>query len=306
MKLTIGTRGSKLALWQSNTVKDLIEKTFPEISVTLSIIQTQGDKILDVALSKIGDKNLFTKEIENAILDGSADIAVHSLKDLPTELPAGLTLGAVLPRAEFRDALLSKSGKKLHELTTKDIIATSSLRRKAALLTYNPNLTIIDIRGNVDTRLKKMDDGYCDAMIMAAAGLQRLGYDNYITQIIEPEIMLPATSQGIIGIECREQDSEILQLLSKINHKPTWQQAEAERAFLNAMQGGCQLPLGCISSIKNGQLYLKAFISSLEGTDILRFETRGSIDNPAEVGKQLSQLFYDAGAERILKTIRND
>jgi hydroxymethylbilane synthase len=306
MNLTIGTRGSKLALWQSNTVKNLIEKSFPQITVSLNIIQTKGDKILDVALSKIGDKNLFTKEIENAILEKTADIAVHSLKDLPTELPNGLKLGAVLERAEYRDALISKSGKKLHELTSQDIIATSSLRRKAALLAYNPKFQIIDIRGNVDTRLKKMQDGYCDAMIMAAAGLQRLGFDEHITQIIEPNIMIPATSQGIIGIECRENDTEILEILSFLNHQATWQQAQAERSFLHAMQGGCQLPLGCISSIENETLTLKGFISSLQGTDILQFETQGSIENPAEIGAKLSQLFYNAGAERILKEIRNE
>lgn len=306
MEIRIGTRGSRLALWQSNLVKGLIEAKFADTQVTLQIIQTKGDKILDVALSKIGDKNLFTKEIEHAILNDSVDIAVHSLKDLPTELPAGLCVGAVLTRAEHRDALLSKTGKKLHELTEKDVIATSSLRRKAQLLAYNPNFTVIDIRGNVDTRIQKMQSGYCDAMIMAAAGLQRLGYTDFITEIIDTSIMLPAVSQGIIGIECRNNDLKILEILSQITDSNTWYTAIAERAFLNAMQGGCQLPLGCNSTIIGGKLHIDAFISKVNGSDMLTFSAEGKITEGEKIADELSQKFYSAGAQQILDAIRNE
>src|SRR5690554_3826338 len=180
--IVIGSRGSKLALWQSYEVKDRIESLFPHISVTVKIIQTKGDKILDVSLSKIGDKSLFTKEIEHELLDSSVDIAVHSLKDLPTVLPQGLIIGAVLPRVEYRDVLLSRTHTRLSELTENHVVGTSSLRRRAALLAYNPKLKIIDIRGNIDTRIKKMESGYCDAIVMAAAGIQRLGLQDKITE----------------------------------------------------------------------------------------------------------------------------
>ena len=304
-KITIGTRGSKLALWQSNHVKDLIEKAFPEITVELKIIQTKGDKILDVSLSKIGDKSLFTKEIELALLNNSADIAVHSLKDLPTVLPEGLQIGAVLERAEIRDVLISKNGLKLSELTKKHTIGTSSLRRQACLWNYNPELNIIDIRGNVDTRIQKMHDGHCDAIIMAAAGIMRLGLENHITEIIPTDIIKPATSQGIIAVECRENDSEIEGILQKINHQQTWISAQAERTFLNQMNGGCQLPLGCVSTIKNNILQLDGLISSVDGKDVMEFSANGSTENPSEIGKNLAAKFIEAGAERILKNIEH-
>ncbi len=304
-KITIGTRGSKLALWQSNHVKDLIKKAFPEITVELKIIQTKGDKILDVSLSKIGDKNLFTKEIELALLNNSADIAVHSLKDLPTILPEGLQIGAVLERAEIRDVLISKNGLKLSELTKNHTIGTSSLRRQACLWNYNPKLNIIDIRGNVDTRIQKMHNGHCDAIIMAAAGIIRLGLKNHITEIIPTDIIKPATSQGIIAVECRENDPEIEEILQKINHQQTWILAQAERSFLNQMNGGCQLPLGCVSTIKNNILQLDGLISSVDGKDVMEFSATGYTENPSEIGKILAAKFIEAGAERILKNIKN-
>lgn len=303
-KIIIGTRGSKLALWQSNIVKQAIEEKFPNISVRLEIIQTTGDKILDVALSKIGDKNLFTKEIEHAMLENKVDIAVHSLKDLPTALPDGLCIAAVLPRAECRDALISRDRKQLHELTPKDIIGTSSLRRKAQLLSYNPSLKIIDIRGNVDTRLQKLQSGQYDALIMAAAGLQRLGYQEYITEIIAPEIMLPAVSQGIIGIECRTSDTAIQKILLAIHDEYTWTMARAERAFLQEMNGGCQLPLGCYTHIQKNNIEMRAIILSVDGTKKLVFSDSGTIEQAEEVALRLAHTFYKAGAQDILNEIR--
>jgi len=303
--IRIGTRGSQLALYQANKVKATLESAFPDLKVELEIIKTKGDKILDVALSKIGDKGLFTKEIENALLDGSVDIAVHSLKDLPTTLPEGLKLGAVLERGEFRDALVSKTGKKLSELGAGDVVATSSLRRIAGLLNLNHQITIKDIRGNVNSRLQKMEDGYCDAMIMAAAGLQRLGLERYITEIIDPEVIMPAVSQGAIAIETRLNDPEVDFFIDQINHINTLNAVVAERAFLAHLQGGCQVPLGCYSSVESGILTLSGFVASIDGKQHIRETASGEILKGAEIGVELAEKMLAKGAEQILNEIRN-
>lgn len=303
--LRIGTRGSQLALFQAELTKTKLLEKFPEIEVEIVIIKTKGDKILDVALSKIGDKGLFTKEIENALLAGEVDIAVHSLKDLPTTLPEGLKLGAVLERAEFRDALVSKDGRKLHELTENDIIATSSLRRKASLLKYNKNFQIVDIRGNVNTRLQKMTEGFCDAMIMAAAGLQRLELDNYITEIISPETIIPAASQGIIAIESRIGDTETEKFLDAINHQPSWIAGEAERGFLRAIEGGCQVPVGCFSKLKREEITLTGFVASMNGSVYLAETETGSVNQPKATGEKLAQKLIEQGASKIMEEVRN-
>lgn len=301
----IGTRGSQLALFQAELTKTKLLEKFPGIDVEIVIIKTKGDKILDVALSKIGDKGLFTKEIENALLAGEVDIAVHSLKDLPTTLPEGLKLGAVLERAEFRDALVSKDGRKLHELTEKDVIATSSLRRKASLLRYNKNFQVVDIRGNVNTRLRKMEEGFCDAMIMAAAGLQRLELDNYITEIISPEIIIPAASQGIIAIESRIDDTETEKLLNAINHEPSWIAGEAERGFLRAIEGGCQVPVGCFSKLNEEEITLTSFVASTDGAVYLLETETGSVDQPKTTGEKLARKLIERGAAKIMEEVRN-
>ncbi|HEY3372101.1 MAG TPA: hydroxymethylbilane synthase [Prolixibacteraceae bacterium] len=301
--IKIGTRGSQLALYQAKKVKATLEILFPQLTVELEIIKTKGDKILDVALSKIGDKGLFTKEIENALIDGSVDIAVHSLKDLPTTLPEGLKLGAVLERGEFRDALVSKNGKKLSELGAGDIVATSSLRRQAGLMKMNPQIIIKDIRGNVNSRLQKMEDGYCDAMIMAAAGLQRLGLEKYITEIIDPEIIVPAVSQGAIAIEIRMNDPEVELLMAKINHSETWNAIVAERAFLAHLQGGCQVPLGCFSKVENGLLTMNGFVASIDGKQFINETISGPISKGAELGIQMAERMLEKGALEILNQI---
>jgi hydroxymethylbilane synthase len=302
-RIKIGTRGSQLALYQAKKVKATLEILFPELQVELEIIKTKGDKILDVALSKIGDKGLFTKEIENALLDGSVDLAVHSLKDLPTTLPEGLKLGAVLERGEFRDALVSLNGKKLSELGSGDIVATSSLRRQAGLMKMNNQIIIKDIRGNVNSRLQKMEDGYCDAMIMAAAGLQRLGLEKYITEIIDPEIIVPAVSQGAIAIEIRVNDPEVELLMQKINHSATWNAIIAERAFLAHLQGGCQVPLGCYSKVEDGILVMNGFVASLDGSLFINERISGEISKGAELGVQLAEKMLSKGALEILNQI---
>ncbi|MDP3434147.1 MAG: hydroxymethylbilane synthase [Bacteroidota bacterium] len=303
--IRIGTRGSQLALYQAKKVKATLEILFPGLQVKLEIIKTKGDKILDVALSKIGDKGLFTKEIENALIDGSVDLAVHSLKDLPTALPEGLKLGAVLERGEFRDALVSKGGKKLSELGAGDVVATSSLRRQAGLMKMNNQIIIKDIRGNVNSRLQKMEDGYCDAMIMAAAGLQRLGLEKCITEIIDPEVIVPAVSQGAIAIEIRLNDPEVEFLMEKINHIETWNAITAERAFLAHLQGGCQVPLGCFSKIENGILTMNGFVASVDGSRFINETISGEISKGAELGVQMAEKMLAKGALEILNQIKS-
>jgi len=303
--IRIGTRGSQLALYQAKKVKATLENIFPELQVELKIIKTKGDKILDVALSKIGDKGLFTKEIENELIDGTVDMAVHSLKDLPTKLPEGLKLGAVLERAEFRDALVSLNGKTIADLKPGDVVATSSLRRIAGLLKINNQIVIKDIRGNVNSRLKKMEEGYCDAMIMAAAGLQRLGLEQYITEIIDPEVVMPAVSQGAIAIETRLNDPEIDLLMAKINHQDTWDTITAERAFLAHLEGGCQVPLGCYSKLENGILNMGGFVASIDGKKYIREDVSEDISKGAEIGIQLAEKMLAKGAGEILNEIKS-
>ncbi len=303
--IIIGTRGSRLALYQANQVKQTIEEKFPAIKAEIVIIHTKGDKIHDIALSKISDKGLFTKELEVALLNREVDLAVHSLKDLPTFFPEGLTLGAVLKRSEVRDALVSKNGKPLSELCPEDVIATSSLRRRAQLLAYNSNFKIVDIRGNINTRLAKMDNGYCDAMIMAATGLQRLNLYERITEIIAVDIMVPAVSQGAIGIEIRKNDEAVEAVMRNINHKETMLVTTAERAFLKYMEGGCQIPIGCYSTIEGSTYTITGLIADLKGEQVIRVTQNGNIDKAVEIALDVSKKMVDKGAAEILENIRN-
>ncbi len=304
-KITIGTRGSKLALYQAYKVKSEIENIDSNIQIEVKIIKTKGDKILDVALSKIGDKGLFTKELEVALINKEIDFAVHSLKDLPTELPSEFCVGAVLERADFRDALVSKNGLKLNELTSEHTIATSSLRRIAGLKRINPNFKIVDIRGNVNTRLQKMEDGYCDAMIMAAAGLKRLELDHYITEILEPSEFIPAVAQGAIAIESRSDDDKINKFLKLINHQDTLNQVTAERAYMKTLMGGCQVPVGSYSKLEDNTLTITGFVSSLDGKQYLRKTISNNVDMAEQMGQELAQQLIDLGANDILNNIRN-
>ena len=303
--IKIGTRGSQLALYQAYRVKKELQQLFPEINPEIIIIKTKGDKILDVALSKIGDKGLFTKELEVALINGNIDMAVHSLKDMPTELPQGLKLGAVLERGEINDAVVSLTNKTLKTLDSSHKIATSSLRRIAGILNFNPDFNIVDIRGNVNTRLQKMKDGYCDAMIMAATGLKRLGLEEYISEIISPEILIPAVSQGAIGIETRENDNDTVLLMQKINHLNTWISITAERAYMNKLQGGCQIPVGCYSKITENQLTLKGFVASIDGKKYLKQEISGNYSEAKELGITLAENILNLGGDKILNDIRN-
>jgi hydroxymethylbilane synthase len=302
--IRIGTRGSQLALYQANVVKEKLEQKFPELDFQIVVIKTKGDKILDVPLSKIGDKGLFTKELEVAMFENEIDMAVHSLKDLPTRFPEGVELGAVLKRGEVRDALISPVKRTLNSLTTADVIATSSLRRKAQLLRINKDFKIVEIRGNVNTRIRKMEEGYCTVMVMAGAGLQRLGMDSYISELIDPDLVIPACSQGAIAIEIRENDPKIAGILSAINDRDTLLATNAERAFLRTLEGGCQIPVGSYSRIQNGKFEITGFISSINGEEFLRERAEGPVDQAVELSVQLAESLLDKGGREILKAIR--
>ena len=304
--IRIGTRGSKLALYQAYLVKDELQKHYPDTEFTIDIIKTKGDKILDVALSKIGDKGLFTKEIEEALFNGDIDMAVHSLKDLPTRFPDGAKLGAVLQRGEIRDGLISTNNRKIGDLTSNDIIATSSLRRKAQLLRINKDFKIVEIRGNVNTRIRKMEDGYCDVMVMAAVGLQRLEMGNYVSDLFDPELMIPACSQGAIAVEIRENDPNIEEIISKINDRESLLAIDAERAFLRTLEGGCQIPIGSYSRIDGNKFHITGFISSIDGTTYLKDSAEGDIDQAVYLSVKLAKKLYDGGGREILKAIREE
>ncbi|MCY1719805.1 hydroxymethylbilane synthase [Prolixibacteraceae bacterium Z1-6] len=304
--IRIGTRGSKLALYQAYRVKESLEQKFPEKVFEIVIVKTKGDKILDVPLSKIGDKGLFTKELEVAMFNDEIDMAVHSLKDLPTVFPVGTKLGAVLERGTVNDALVSKNHLKISEFTAEHTVATSSLRRKAQLLKRYPNLNIVEIRGNVNTRIRKMEEGYCDAMIMAAAGLQRLEMDAYITEIIDPEVMIPACGQGAMAIEIKDNDPEIEKLVGAINHEETMITSSAERAFLNTLEGGCQIPVGSTCKIIGDQVKITGFVSSIDGSNFLKESASGPVGNARQIAIDLAKKLFAAGGKEILDSIRTE
>lgn len=301
----IGTRGSQLALYQANRIKELLTRTIPGIMPEIKIIKTKGDKILDTSLSKIGDKGLFTKELEIELQNGNIDMAVHSLKDMPTELPQGLKLGAVIKRGDVQDALVSKNNKKLIELTPDDKIATSSLRRKASLLHYNKDFQIVDIRGNVNTRLQKMINGYCDAIIMAYTGLKRLSLEHYVTELLPMEQFIPAVSQGAIGIETVDCNPELDTIMQQINHRQTWECIIGERAFMRTLEGGCQVPVGCYSTLENNTLSLTGFIASVDGKKYLKENISGNVNTAEKLGEKLANSLLNKGGQEILSCIRS-
>ena len=305
-KLKIASRRSKLAMVQTLWVKEQLEKKIPDLEVTIEAMATQGDKILDVALAKIGDKGLFTKELEAQMLMGQADIAVHSLKDLPTNLPTGLKLGCITKREDPADALVvSKKNDcyNLESLPAGSIVGTSSLRRLAQLRNKFPHLNFKDIRGNVITRIEKLDSGEFDCIILAAAGLKRLGFESRIHQIIPDEISLHAVGQGALGIECKDNDSKIQEILNVLEDKPTSQRCLAERAFLRELEGGCQVPIGVNSYIQDDKLYLKGMVASIDGERLIKDKSTGNINDPEEVGKTLAKKLKLQGADKILREI---
>ena len=305
-KLIIGTRGSKLALFQANLVKSKLKTAYPSLEVVINIIKTKGDKILDIALSKIGDKGFFTKEIQDSLYKKEVDIAVHSLKDLPTELPKGTQLGAIMERANHRDVLVSVDGKKLADFTSDDKIATSSLRRKSQLIQLNKEVQVVEIRGNVDTRILKMHDGHCQGMIMAAAGVERLGLNNHITEYLNENQMLTAPGQGAIALEIREGDNEILDILSVLNHKKSSICVTAERSFLNRLEGGCQIPFAAHATLDGDTLTVEGLVATLDGRKIQREKITGNSKDAIQLGIDLANSIQDNGGYEILEEVKRE
>jgi hydroxymethylbilane synthase len=303
-KLIIGSRGSELALWQAKFVKKELEQKNKNLSVEIKIINTKGDKILDVALSKIGDKGLFTKELENELLKGSIDIAVHSLKDLQTELPKGLILAAVSKRHPVHDVLIArKKGIRLKDLPQGATVATGSLRRRSQLLHIRPDIKIEELRGNVQTRIKKFLESEWDAIILARAGIERLKLNKYISSIISKGDILPAVGQGALGIEIRKDNSFALKMLNKIHDKKTFTAVCAERALLKTLEGGCQVPIGAYAKVKSNELLLDAVVGSVDGSIAFRGKIKGSRKFPEKLGKKLANQLIKAGASEILNDI---
>lgn len=303
--IRIGTRGSRLARWQAEHVADRLRALPAAPIVELVYIQTEGDRVLDVALSKLPGKAFFTKELEQAILDGRVDLAVHSLKDVETALPDGLALGAVLQREDPRDVLVARPGLRLDSLPDGATIGTSSLRRSAFLLRWRPDLRVRDLRGNVPTRIEKLDAGDYDAIVLAAAGLKRLGLEDRISDYFTPDILLPAVSQGAITVQLRSDDEPTGALIRALEHPPTRAATTAERALLRTVEGGCQIPVGAHATVDAGRLALTAVICSLDGRESVAGATEGSADDARAVGEDLAHDLLGRGGESILSGIRS-
>ena len=303
MFIKIGTRGSKLALAQSSWIKEKIENRHSDVQVELVKIKTMGDKILDSPLSKIGGKGLFVKEIEDALLGKRIHVAVHSMKDVPAELPEGLVLSTFPEREDPRDALISAENLKIEQLPRGACVGTSSLRRAAQLLHLRPDLDIVSLRGNVDTRLKKLDSGEMQAIILASAGLKRLGLWNRNFQAIPVQQMLPAIGQGALGLEVRSDDIRTIELLDFLNHETTALTVKAERAFLKRLEGGCQVPIAALAHLNGEELHMQGMVAELNGSRVIRDEIVGNKDEAAEIGINLAEKLSSAGADKILASI---
>ena len=296
--LIIGSRGSQLALWQARWIQARLEALGEQCRI--QIIHTTGDKITDVALSKVGTKGLFTKEIEEALLEGAIDVAVHSLKDMPTELPAGLTLAAIPEREDPRDALV---GRGLSELPQRARVGTSSLRRAAQLRAVRPDLEVENIRGNLDTRLRKLDEGKYDAIVLASAGLRRLGWENRIAELLDPEVMCPAVGQGALAVETRDDNGPAQDIAKTLDHRDTRIAVTAERAVLASLGGGCQVPIGAHATVDRENVFLRAIIVSTDGTEIVRKKSSGATADAVAVGRILGEQLLAEGGKQILEAV---
>ena len=302
--LTIATRGSRLALWQAEHVKNRLMALEPGLDIELAVIKTRGDIILDVPLAQVGGKGLFVKEIEEALLDGRAALAVHSIKDVPMQLPDGLTLGCVPEREVCTDCLLSFRHAGLEDLPHGACVGTSSLRRQAQLLGLRPDLKIVSLRGNVDTRLKKLENGEYDAIVLASAGIRRLELATPYMQPLPPDRFVPAVGQGALGIECRADDTATLDLLARIEHTPTRICVEAERGFLAGLDGGCQVPIGAHAEMTDDSHFtLEGLVGEVDGSRILRARRDGQAENARQTGLDLANSLLDQGARDILERL---
>jgi len=303
--LRIATRKSQLALWQAEHVAALMRRAHPGIEVELLPLSTKGDRIQDRSLAAIGGKGLFIKELETALEDRRADLAVHSMKDVPGELPGGMVIAAVLARVDARDALIAAGGRRFEELTRGARLGTSSLRRQAQLLAVRPDLAIETLRGNVDSRLKRLDAGELDAIILACAGLIRLGLESRITARLDPKISLPAVGQGVIGIECRADDGASREILASLNDEPTRIAIEAERAFARRLGGSCQSPIAAHARLKGDRLTLEGLVAEPDGSRVWRDTLSGSAADPRDLGNALAERVLTAGAAALLERLRS-
>jgi hydroxymethylbilane synthase len=303
-QIRIATRGSPLALWQAEHVAARLQAMYPGLDVSLLTMKTRGDKFLDAPLAKVGGKGLFVKELEIGLLDGSADLAVHSLKDVPVEFPEGLELALVMEREDPRDAFVSNHHDSLAAMPAGTLVGTSSLRRQTQIRERYPELRVDWLRGNVNTRLAKLDAGEYDAIILAASGLQRLGFNDRIRTAIAPEECLPAIGQGVLGIEIRSDDDELRQLIAPLAHADTTLRVTAERAFNQTLNGGCQVPIAGYAELDGDQLHLRGLVGEPDGSRILRAEVRGSSDRAHELGVQLAEQLLAQGADTILDALR--
>ena len=302
-EIRVGTRGSQLALWQANWVKSSIEERYAGTTVELVKIKTTGDKILDVPLAQVGGKGLFVKEIEEALLDGRVDLAVHSMKDVPTEFPEGLHLAYITEREDPRDIVISRNGTPLFDLPKGAKIGTASLRRQAQILKRRPDFEIVQLRGNLDTRIRKLTETDMDAIILAGAGIKRLGWAEKITEYLEPEVMLPAIGQGALGIETRIDDKEINKLTAFFNHHVTSVAVRAERALLKRLEGGCQVPIAAYGTVDSGRLHLAGLVASTDGAQIITESLDGDERAAETVGIALAERLLERGAGEILAEV---
>lgn len=302
--IRVATRGSLLALTQTRWAVDRLKEANPGTEFELHTFKTVGDKVLDVALSQIGGKGLFTKELEDAMLDGRADLAVHSLKDMPTELPPGLVLGCIPEREDPRDVVITRDGTLFQELPPGSLVGTSSLRRVAQLRAQRPDLEYVSIRGNVDTRLRKMEEGQVAALVMAASGLHRAGFKERITQYLDPAYCLPAPGQGALTIEIRETDGRIGQVVGRIHDTTTALEVMAERALLARLEGGCQVPIGAYAVLDSGILHLEGLIASPDGSKVIRYEAEGDGGRARSLGQQVAEWLLANGGQEILDALR--
>ena len=302
----IGTRGSKLALFQSKLVKELLEKNYPKYNFVLKKIKTKGDILIDKALDRKIDKGFFVNEIQKMLINEEIHIAVHSLKDLPVESNENLLISAILKRANPQDVFISKNKKKLDDFTENEIIGSSSLRRKAQLLKLNPKLNVIDIRGNVDTRIKKMERGEYDGLILAAAGIERLGLDKYITEFISNSDILSAPGQGAIAVEIKKDNIQLKKITSSINDEFSRVTTSTERSFMKLMGGGCNYPIAALSTVKNDKILIDGLVINLNGTKLIRSSAEDNINNWHDLSISLANTFYKKGAQAILNEIDNE
>ena len=299
--IVIGTRGSPLALWQANWIKGLIENEHKGATVALEIIHTKGDKILDTPLALVGGKGLFVKELENALLDGSVDIAVHSMKDVPTELPEGLSITSITKREDARDAFVSKTSSSFAELPKGAKVGTSSLRRQTQILNRRPDIEIIPLRGNVDTRLRKLGDENLDAIILAVAGLNRMEKKDAITEYMSPEDSLPAVAQGAVGVEARLDDIKTASLIQFLDHDETRVAVEAERAFLKKLEGGCQVPIAAYATISGETVLMEGLVGAVDGSVIYRTNDKAHACSRENLGVRIAEALLSRGADKLLE-----